>query len=197
MSLYEGLRAGIGMHGSKFIGQSLFNLISEQCKTLPKNIKLGFCKFRDDINKKIASIDVITKHLIQEINCNEPILEPSAAQIRSNLLVSLTNAKREFQHILKMIAKKEQKYKDNPQNQPINEREISNLQIDTLALVGAFSEASEILENTQKTVSIICEQQKGKEAVNTLKESFGEIFSDFNEKKVMQYNWHGGERYQY
>jgi hypothetical protein len=184
MSLYEGLRAGIGMHGSKFIGQSIFNLISEQCKTLPKNIRLGLSKFRDDINKKINSIDVITKHLIQEINSNESSLGTSAIQIRSNLLVSLTNAKREFQNIHTIIAKKEQKYRHNPQNQSINQSEIGNLHIDTLALVGAFSEASEILENTQRTVAIICEQQKDKETVNTLKESFGEIFSDFNEQKL-------------
>jgi hypothetical protein len=186
MSLYEGLRAGVGMHGSKFIGQSLFNLISKQCKTLPKNINLGLYKFREDINKKINSIDVMIKHLIKEIDSNQSNLEPNAVKIRSNLLVSLTNAKREFQNIRTIIAEKEKKYKDKPQNQYINEPKIGNLHIDMLELIGSFTEASEILENTQKTVSIICEQQKDKKSLKALQESFKEIFSDFNEQELCE-----------
>jgi hypothetical protein len=186
MSLYEGLRAGIGMHGSRCVGQSLFNLISKQCKTLPKNINLGFNKFRDDVRGKIKSIDVMTNHLIQEINCNESSLGASAIQIRSNLLVSLTNAKREFLNILKIIAKKEQKYRNKPQNQPIHEDEIGNLQIGILELIGAFAEASESLENTRKTASIIHEQQKGKNTAEALQISFKEIFSDFNEQELSE-----------
>ena len=186
MSLYEGLRAGIGMHGSKCVGHSLFNLISKQCKTLPKNINLGFNKFRDDVRGKIKSIDGMTNHLIQEINSNESSLGASAIQIRSNLLVSLTNAKREFLNILKIIAQKEQKYRHKPQNQPINEDEIGNLQIGILELIGAFAEASEILENTRKTASIIHEQQKGKNMTGALQISFKEIFSDFNEQELSE-----------